>query len=179
MTGGTRTKRKKARAHNISDADLQVLTFLRGDGRQKLAELYRSTGIPISTLFDKLGTFKKNNIIDKYTVLLDFEKIGFAIRANLVIRAAPDTSEKLGSYLRTHGNVNNLWKINHGYDYMVEVILRNMNEVEEFTEKIQKDFNVMSVQAFYIVRDMKREGFLSDPVTIEHMFQKEKPEAES
>jgi len=54
--------------------------------------------------------------------------------------------------------VNNLWKINHGYDYMVEVILRNMKEVEEFTEKLQKDYGVLSVSSFYIVRDMKREG---------------------
>jgi len=33
-------------------------------------------------------------MIDKYTVLLDFDKLGFAIRANLVIRAAPDNCDK-------------------------------------------------------------------------------------
>jgi len=164
--------KKKSKKRTISDADLQVLTFLRSDGRQKLAELYRSTGIPISTLFDKLGAFKRNNMIDKYTVLLDFDKLGFAIRANLVIRASPDSCDKLGSYLRTHDSVNNLWKINHGYDYMVEVVLRNMTEVEEFTEKLQKDYNVMSISSFYIVRDMKREGFLSDPMSVERVFKK-------
>ena len=55
---------------------------------------------------------------------------------------------------------------------MVEVVLRNMNEVEEFTEKLQKTYIVMSISSFYIVRDMKREGFLSDPMSVERIFKK-------
>ncbi|MCK4669965.1 MAG: Lrp/AsnC family transcriptional regulator [Nanoarchaeota archaeon] len=172
MSGVVWADKQKKKKDPVSVSDLLILMNLRTDARQELSELYKNTGIPISTLFDKLGIFKNNNIIDRFTVLLDFEKLGFAVRANLIIHADPKESEQLGRFLNAYGNVNNLWKINHGHDYMAEIILKNMSDINSFTEQLIKKFKTVKIQSYYIVQDVKREGFLNDNFSKEQLFRK-------
>ena len=58
-------------------------------------------------------------------------------------------------------NVNCLYKINNGFDFMAETIFRSMNELEEFLESLDQRFKLVSKQVYFIIEEIAREQFLT------------------
>ncbi len=142
--------------------DLKIVSFLREDSRASLTKMSRKTGIPVSTIFEKLkrGT---GDIVQKNTCIIDFSKIGMHARANIAIKTVPQDREKLKDFLIRNRHVNSLQKINNGFDYMVDVIFSNLKDLEEFCELLDERFKIRTRQVYYVIEDIEREKFLSSP----------------
>lgn len=151
----------------LKKADLVFLAFLRQNARHTLTKISRETGIPITTLYEKLRKHEKD-IILKHTTLLDFSKLGFLCRANLLLRADRENRNKLGSYLKAHPVVNNLFKINNGYDFMAESVFENIKELEDFLEELENKFSLQDKKVHYIIEDLKREAFTGQSVPLKN-----------
>ena len=141
--------------------ELLVLSYLRENARMKLTVLSKKTGIPISTIFDQLQ--RPSPITKGYTALLNFTELGFMTRAQIILKVQKDCREELGSFLLKHKSVNSAYRINNGFDYMVEGIFRDLKELEEFLETLDESYTLKMKQVFYIIEDLKREAFLSNP----------------
>ena len=70
--------------------------------------------------------------------------------------------EELRKYLNKHQNVNSLYKINSGYDFLIELVFKNIKELEDFMENIRDRFKIIEDNVFYILEDIKREDFMND-----------------
>ncbi|MBW2972249.1 Lrp/AsnC family transcriptional regulator [Candidatus Woesearchaeota archaeon] len=150
--------------HNKKTVDL--LMQLRKDGRQPLTEISRKISMPVSTIFDRVRA-SSGNMIQRFTCLLDFRKLGFNCRAHMVFRIRKDHREDMQALLLRHPNVNSVYKINNGYDFLVETVFKELREVDEFLEKIDEKFKVQEKNVYYIIDDIARERFLTDPVHAE------------
>lgn len=140
--------------------DKKVITYLRDDSRMNLTSISRKTGIPVSTIFDKLKQHR-GNMIQRFTVLLDFSKLGYPIRAKIFLKVNPAHKEELRNYLYAHRSVNNLWRINNGYDYAAECLFTSIRENEEFLDEIEMRFKIEDKHVFHIIEDVAREKMLS------------------
>jgi DNA-binding Lrp family transcriptional regulator len=128
----------------------------------KLTKMSKLTRIPVSTIFDRI----KNNeggIIEKHTTLIDFNKLGYNARAKIMLKVNKKDREPVKEYLMKNNSINSLYKINNGYDYMVETVFRNIRELEDFIDSIEDKFSIKAKQVFYIIEDLRKEEFLSNP----------------
>ena len=146
----------------VKPSDLKLISYLRKNARQTLTNISKKTRIPISTLYDKLK-LHEGNIILKHTTLLDFAKLGFNCRANVLLRTDREHREKLGSYLKVHPLINNLYKINNGFDFLAEGIFCHVKDLEDFVDELEKNFPLEEKKTHYIIEDLKREEFMPDP----------------
>ena len=144
----------------LKPSDMKLISELRENARETLTNISKKTKIPISTLYDKLK-LNEASVILKHTTLLDFVKLGFNCRANVMLRTNRDEREKLGSYLKVHPSINNLYKINNGYDFLAEGVFENVKQMEDFLEELEKSFHLEEKKAHYIIEDIKREEFLA------------------
>jgi DNA-binding Lrp family transcriptional regulator len=103
----------------MKNSDLLFLTFLRQDARQTLTDISRKTRIPISTLYDKLK-HQEQSLIMKHTTLVDFALLGFNCRAKILLSTSREEKDQLKNFLGEHPCVNSLFKINNGFDFLVE-----------------------------------------------------------
>lgn len=145
----------------MNQKDIKILTQLRNNARMNLTKMSKKTGIPISTIFDKLKTYPET-IIKKHTTLLNFEELGYNTRAKILLRTSPEHKAELKEYLLKNPQTNSLFRINNGYDFMIEAIFTNIKEMEEFIEKIQQRFKIEKIEYYYIIDDLKRETFMTD-----------------
>ena len=145
----------------VNEKDLSIIRFLRNDARISLADISRNTGIPISTVFDKLNKFE-NNIIDKHVSLLNFNELGYALKVNFIIKCKD--RDKIKNFLVEQKSVNNLYRINNGSDFFVEAVFKDMNEMEEFSEKLE-EIGVDKKDRFHVIEEIKRESFLPENVS--------------
>jgi DNA-binding Lrp family transcriptional regulator len=145
--------------------DLLMLAHLRNDGRMQLTEMSRKTGIPVSTLFDRMKS--SDGFVKRHTCLLDFDKLGFHTRVNITLKVNKADRQAVKDYLSKHPAVNMLYKINNDFDFMIEGIFRQVTDVEEFCEALEERFRIDDKKIFFVVEDVKREGFLSDPALVQ------------
>jgi len=146
----------------MKEKDLLLLANLRANARETLTNISKKTKIPISTIFDKLKLHEEN-IIKKHTAIVDFSKLGFNTRVNMTLKVNKSERDDIRAFLSKHQNINSVYKINNGYDFLVEGIFRHIKDLEDFTEDLEERFKIKNKQVYYIVEDITREDFLAHP----------------
>ncbi|MDP3728959.1 MAG: Lrp/AsnC family transcriptional regulator [bacterium] len=144
----------------MKNEDEVIVSLLRGNCRISLTEMSKVTKIPISTIYDKMKSYN-NGIIHKHTALIDFSQLGFSARARVLLKVKKTEMEKLREHLLKCPALNELYKINNGYDFMAEFIFKTMREMEEHIDTLGQFFGVEKEEVFYIIDELKREQFLS------------------
>lgn len=149
--------------------DLAIMSSLRQNARQSLTMMSRRTKIPISTIYDRLKHHEsgEGGLIRRHTTLLDFRMLGFATSATALIKVPREQRESVREFLLKSPCVNTLMKINNDFDFFFEVVFRQISDLDCFIERLEEDFKVRAMKVFYIVEDLKRESFLSEPFSAE------------
>jgi DNA-binding Lrp family transcriptional regulator len=147
--------------NGLNEKEIVIMSLLRNNSRETLTKMSRKSKIPVSTIYDKIK-LREKDVIKKHTCILDFSKLGFNTRASLSIKVAKGKKDDFLKEIKNHPNINTIYKINNGFDFWIECIFRHIRELEDFVERIEADFGVKK-QIFYIIDDIKREAFMSDP----------------
>lgn len=145
----------------LQKKDLLILTELRNNARETLTQISKKTSIPISTIYDKIKYYQ-GSLITKNTVLIDFSKLGFNARANIMIKVDRNAREEARKFLVNHQNINSVYKISNGFDFLVEGVFKNVKDVEDFIDIFGGKFKLEQVQVYYVVDEIKRESFMND-----------------
>lgn len=145
----------------LKEKDLQILMELRKNGRAQLTEICKNTKIPVSTIYDRIKS-SSEGIISKHVTLVNFDKLGFSTRASICLKCGKNSKTHLLETMLHHQNVNSIYKINNGYDFMIEVIFKNVKELEEFVEKLDENFTIKEKAIYYVIDEIVREVFFSD-----------------
>jgi len=146
----------------LKKEEMLILTNLRENSRESLRKLSKKTSIPMSTLYDRLKNYEKD-VIKKYTMLIDFGKLGFNTKATMLLKVAKGYREKLGEHLTKDKHINNVYVINNGYDFIIEGIFRELKDIDSFLRKLETEYGVVDNYTYYIIDELKREGFMSNP----------------
>ncbi len=145
-----------------SKTDMKLFSTLRENGRMTLTEISKRTNIPVSTIYERLRGYY-GDIIKRYTILLDFTKLGYGVRVSFFLKVNNNQREKLLKYLKLQHNVNNAYRINNGFDILCEAVFTDMIAAEQFSKEIEQKFHTTKVQLFYILEEVKHEGFCIQP----------------
>jgi DNA-binding Lrp family transcriptional regulator len=70
----------------LKEKEKEVLRHFRKNAREALTLISRKTNVPVSTIFDKLKRYEEQ-FIKKHTTLIDFQKLGYMTRANILLKA--------------------------------------------------------------------------------------------
>ncbi|USN45278.1 MAG: Lrp/AsnC family transcriptional regulator [Candidatus Woesearchaeota archaeon] len=141
-----------------AEKDKIIMGYLRKNARSSLTKLSRMTQIPVSTIYDKLKQFEKS-IIKKHTCILDYKKLGYDVRMTSLLKANKETKEKLLMYLMNHASINNISRINGEFDFLIEAIFENIDDMDSFTRELD-DFDITKKESYFIIEDLKKEQFL-------------------
>ncbi|MCX6709878.1 MAG: hypothetical protein NTV63_02905 [Candidatus Woesearchaeota archaeon] len=141
--------------------ETSIICQLRQNSRMSLTKMSRKTSIPVSTIYEKLKSYR-GGLVKKYTALIDFDTFGYSTKVNMFLRFERENKDEARVFLMKNLFVNSLYKINNGYDFMVEGVFHNIKEVEEFLDSLEVKFNLRERQVYYIVDELKREEFMSD-----------------
>ena len=145
--------------------ELLIISHLRNDARENLTRISRSTGIPVSTLFDKIKRYK-GDVIRRYTSLLNFGKIGYDVHVQLMLKAKGNGKLDLERFLMSSLCVNSCYKVNNGFDFMVELVFKTMNDYYTFSEQLD-NYSMQKKHEFFVLKELKREAFLNDSQMID------------
>lgn len=150
----------------VTKKDLIVISNLRTNARETLTNLSKKVKMPVSTIYDRLK-MHEGELIKRHTSLIDFTKLGYYARAHIVLKVNKEERERVKEYLKKSLCVNNVYKINNNYDFLIEGVFRNVKELEDFVDELEEKFAVSDKQVYYVIEDIKTESFLSDPSMVD------------
>ena len=142
----------------LQKKDISLLRYLRNNSRATLTEIARHTKIPISTLYDRLKIHEKGLIL-KHTSLIDFAKMGYDTKVQLLLKAPLEHRERLRAFLTQDERINSVFRTTNNYDFIAEGLFTQPAEAHEFIEQIEKQFELKDINTLFVVEDLKREGF--------------------
>ncbi|MBN1274694.1 Lrp/AsnC family transcriptional regulator [Candidatus Woesearchaeota archaeon] len=139
--------------------DLLLISHLRANARTPMTKISKRTKIPVSTIFDKLKEYDQG-LIKKHTCLLDFRTLGYDVKAHLLFKLPKEQREPFLSFLKAHQAINNVFRVNNGYDYLIEAVFKNLSELNEFYEATDA-YRVEDRQEYFVLEDLAREQFMN------------------
>lgn len=157
----------------MNTKDKVLLCHLRNNARTPLTILSRRTKIPVSTLYDRIKLNEKKNIIKKHTTLLNFDKIGFPVRAVLEFDIEHAEIETFCTFLSKHQNVNNAYRINNKYNYLVEGVFEDIKSTDDFLNEVEQKFNVKNKELHFIIDDITIEKFMTNENLLNLLYRAE------
>lgn len=142
----------------MDEIERRLLSAIRENSRTSLLSLAKQLNVPAATVHNKVKRHQ-GKLIQKCTALLDFTKLGYT-RAWLAIKTTPEGRSNLSGHLENHTAINNLHKINSGFDFLAEIIAKDVKEIEDFTTKLRAMPEVLMIHKYVIICDLKREEFI-------------------
>lgn len=145
---------------HMKKQDTLIVSLLRENSRMSLTDMSRRSKIPISTIYDKIKIYH-DGLIQRHTTLVDFSQLGFSARARVLLKVKRTEFEGVRDHLLKSSSLNELYKVNNGYDFMAEFIFRTMQEMENYLDSLAESFELEKEEVFYIIDELQREKFLS------------------
>ena len=142
----------------LSQKEMLVLGHLRVNSRESVARMSRETGIPPATIFEIIYRLRKRKVIQRHVVLIDYAKLGFNLRSHIVIKCKDKAG--LAEFLMKNNSVNGLYRVADSYDFLLEVILRNLADYEQFKEQLV-GFGIEKMTEHFVIEEIKKEGAFS------------------
>ncbi len=146
----------------LTKKDALIMSYLRKNAREKITTISRETAIPVTTIYDRVRAHDKE-IVSKHVSLLDFQKMGFNARAKISIKVNRDSRIDLQEFLVSHTNVNSLYKTNYKSDFLADVVFKNTEELSNFVDNLETNFDTISIQVFSIISEIRKEELFTRP----------------
>lgn len=137
----------------VNQKSLSVIQELRKNARQSLTDISRCISIPLSSLFKSVKKLEDEKVILKYSALLDYNRIGYSTRVFLSVQVKE--KEKFKKFMMGYSKVNSLSRASSN-SFFAELIFRNMLELEDFLENLER-FGVQNQEVYHIIQEIKKE----------------------
>jgi len=124
---------------NIDETSLKILGLLQENARTSYTEIGQKIGMSSSSVKERVQKLEETGVIEKYTVKLSNEKLGFPITAITLWKCADayiPKEQMLVDILRKYPQVLEVLRITGKNDFMVKFCANTMEECKEITDKL-------------------------------------------
>ena len=141
----------------------KILTFIEKNSRIDLKELAIVVGVDEVTLMNELAKMEQEHIICGYHTIIDWDKVGIEkVTAMIEVRVTPQRGmgfDKVAERIYNYPEVNSVYLISGGFDFMVTIEGKTLREVSQFvSEKLSTLDSVLSTKTNFILKKYKDHG---------------------
>ncbi|MBW7945271.1 MAG: Lrp/AsnC family transcriptional regulator [Sphingomonadaceae bacterium] len=120
----------------LDDVDEALLTQLRDDARQPIAQLAKQLGIPRGQLYSRLSRLEEAGVVAGYTVRLGTAFAGSRLRAHMMIKTVPRSHRDVEQALASFRQVQAVYAISGEYDVIVMLEAKDGEQLNELIDEI-------------------------------------------
>lgn len=153
-------KKKKIIPKNRLDIiDYKILSLLNTNSRINYAKLSQKIGLTANGIKKRIRDLEQENIIQKYSLTLDFKKFGYewyGLQLKLT-KFDPETINHIQQFFKNHPAIIFYYKYIGPWDYDIGFIAKNSTELREFINEIRTKFpeELKLVDVFITLEEIK------------------------
>ncbi|HID19931.1 MAG TPA: Lrp/AsnC family transcriptional regulator [Methanophagales archaeon] len=137
--------------------DKCILRALLENGRRSYSELSRGCEISRQVAFERLKKLSEEGVVKGFSVRLDADKLGFSFKAYVLLIAKPEENlrAELVEFLSNSRNVMKIQLLFGRFDFFLELLFRDKDEMTEFIRRMQSFGAVERTETFIVYQTMK------------------------
>ena len=141
----------------------ELLAIIEKNSRIDLKELAVILGVEEIDVVNELAALEAEGIICGYHTLINWEKAGIEkVTAMIEVRVTPQRGmgfDKVAERIYNYPEVNSVYLISGGFDFMVTLEGKTLREVSEFvSDKLSPLDSVLSTKTYFILKKYKDHG---------------------
>lgn len=141
--------------------DNHMLMVLQQEGRLSTAELSERVGLSPSPCARRLKRLEDEGYIENYQANLNQEKIGISMAFFVEVRLNDHQAASINDFeaaIFDMEEVINGHIVSGGYDYLLQVVSKDLQGYEQFTRKLHRLKSVKDIHTHLSVRQLKNKG---------------------
>ena len=141
----------------------KILGYIEKNSRIDVHDLAVILGTDVTTVINELEAMENEHIICGYHTLINWEKAGIEkVTALIEVRVTPQRGmgfDKVAERIYNYPEVNSVYLISGGFDFMVTLEGKTLREVSEFvSDKLSPLDSVLSTKTNFILKKYKDHG---------------------
>jgi DNA-binding Lrp family transcriptional regulator len=141
----------------MDDLDSDILRSLIKNSRITLSQMSKEIDAPDATISNRLKKLEKD-VIKRYTVILDWEKIGLDITTIIIIQTESEKHESVKEELSKLEEVSEVYSVSGEYDILIKVWVQNIEELNKLmNSKIRSIDGVEDLTEMIVMERVKEE----------------------
>ena len=142
----------------VDEIDFRILTLLQKDATLPVKDIAKRVGLSTTPCWARIQKLQENGFIKNKTAILNPEKMGFNNRVFIFIKTNKHKKEwanKFKNYILNQENVMGLYRISGNYDYLINVLAKDVNDFDIFYQNLIENIEVYDVSSSFVMEVMK------------------------
>ena len=123
---------------NLDEIDLKIIESLRANGRMSLKDLSSEVFLTTPAVAARIDKLEKEGYIEGIHAKLNMEKLGYGIKAFILVSVPPKKSREFYNFINEHECVLEGNHITGEYSMLLKVIFPSTGLLDTFMGKLQK-----------------------------------------
>ncbi|UCE73751.1 MAG: Lrp/AsnC family transcriptional regulator [Methanomassiliicoccales archaeon] len=139
----------------IDKTDMSLLQLLQKNARMTNIEIAEKLNTSEATVRRRINNLMDRGYIRSFAALLDYKRMGNAVKANVLAKVEKDNLERVANSLKKSKNVHMLCQVIGDYNLFCELIFNNILELQEFTDKLSNNPDVEKMDYYIVTKSFK------------------------
>ena len=145
--------------HQLDSVDKKLLEELQKDCKQSIKQLANKVNLSITPTHERVKKMEANGIIDKYVALVNLETIDKSLIVYCqvtLVKHQESAFKEFEDYMSKIDEIVEVSYIAGVYDFLLKVVLKDMNEYQDFVLKKLSQLEVISnIQSSFVMKQVK------------------------
>jgi len=141
----------------LDELDLKILRQLMTDSRMSYRKIANELGVAPGTVLARIRRMEENKVLKKYTLSVDYEKLGFSVTSVTEIRVSKGKLVEVEKKLAELPGVCAVYDVTGDVDAIVISKFRNPTELSRFTKRILSMPNVERTNTHFVLTVVKED----------------------
>ncbi|MCD7782263.1 MAG: Lrp/AsnC family transcriptional regulator [Methanosphaera sp.] len=146
----------------MDEIDEKILNELIDNSRISISKISQKTGIPDSTISNRLKKLEENNVIEQYTTLVNPEAIGVRVTAHIIIQTETEKHVNVEEELPKLEKVSEVFSISGEYDILIKVWAHTLEELNDIISQVRTIDGIEELRELIVMERLKEEPLKVD-----------------
>lgn len=143
----------------IDQTDKNILKLLQSNGKYTIKEIAAKLNLTATPIFERIKRLEKDGYIESYKAIINRKKIGLSLITfcNVSLKNHETTMiSKFEKDIIKFNEVIECYHIAGMYDYLIKVMVKDMDEYQQFVaKKLASLDNLGQVQSSFVMTEVK------------------------
>ena len=142
----------------VDEINVKILNCLRENSRENASVISEKVGLSVSAVIERIKKLEANELIKKYTVVLDKNKIGRDVTALMQITLDhPKYTENFINKVKSNNDVLECHYLAGNYDFLIKICTNTTESLEKILNKIKAIEGVSKTTTMIVLSTLKNE----------------------
>ncbi len=140
----------------IDALDMKILRALQNDARKPIVQIAKEVNANEATVRRRIEKLLEDGIIERFSVVLDYHKLGRVIKAFIGLRVEPAKLKTIAEHLAKHPDTQVVYRTSGDTDIVTEVIFEKMEDLNSFLDEELKLEGILGTIVTIVIGPYKR-----------------------